>query len=240
MKNQYFGDVNDYRKYGLLRQCAAAGLETTVAWMLTPDDGSSDGRRLGYLAQPETWERYDPRLFASLKALLSAPIERSVGLVENDWVLPGARFYAELVPQGVAARRRWLEGLLHRAQGSDLVFLDPDIGLEVPSSPMGTRRAGRYVYWAEVTALFRAGFSLLIYQHFPRRKRPEFIREVVSRVAEKSGAPAVRAFETANVLFLLAAQGRHGGAVDELARAVSARWKGQITTDEMAGLRDAG
>lgn len=39
MKNQYFGDINDYRKYGLIRLLTGAGkLKTTVCWMLTPDD----------------------------------------------------------------------------------------------------------------------------------------------------------------------------------------------------------
>ena len=43
MKNQYFGDVNDYRKYGLLRALQGEGsLSTLVAWMLTPDDGSNE------------------------------------------------------------------------------------------------------------------------------------------------------------------------------------------------------
>jgi hypothetical protein len=48
MKNQYFGDVNDYRKYGLLRSLTAGGrITTTVCWMLTPDDGRPDGRLTG-------------------------------------------------------------------------------------------------------------------------------------------------------------------------------------------------
>jgi len=37
MKNQYFGDINDYRKYGLLRCFAEAGLNIGVCWMLTPE-----------------------------------------------------------------------------------------------------------------------------------------------------------------------------------------------------------
>ena len=49
MKNQYVGDVNDYRKYGLLRCLVSSGeLRTLVAWMLTPDDDSSDGKLRGY------------------------------------------------------------------------------------------------------------------------------------------------------------------------------------------------
>ena len=44
MKNQYFGDVNDYRKYGLLRVFAnQAAFNIGVCWMLTPDDERRDG-----------------------------------------------------------------------------------------------------------------------------------------------------------------------------------------------------
>jgi hypothetical protein len=40
VRNQYFGDINDYRKYGLIRALTNHGeLRTTVCWMLTPDDG---------------------------------------------------------------------------------------------------------------------------------------------------------------------------------------------------------
>jgi hypothetical protein len=45
MKHQYFGDINDYRKYGLLRALQSSSLGgLLVAWMLTPDDGGPDGR----------------------------------------------------------------------------------------------------------------------------------------------------------------------------------------------------
>jgi hypothetical protein len=48
MKNQYFGDINDYRKYGLLRAFAEAHLSVGVCWLLTADDAGGDGelRRL--------------------------------------------------------------------------------------------------------------------------------------------------------------------------------------------------
>jgi hypothetical protein len=39
MKEQYVGDVNDYRKYALLRHFAIeCGLRVGVCWMLTPPD----------------------------------------------------------------------------------------------------------------------------------------------------------------------------------------------------------
>ncbi|MDO8501594.1 MAG: hypothetical protein Q7S20_07100 [Gemmatimonadaceae bacterium] len=50
MKHQYFGDVNDYRKYGLLRILQqASGLRLGVCWMLTPDDTRTDGKFVAYL-----------------------------------------------------------------------------------------------------------------------------------------------------------------------------------------------
>ena len=43
MKNQYFGDIGDYGKYGLLRWLAGQGLSIAVNWYLTPDNASNDG-----------------------------------------------------------------------------------------------------------------------------------------------------------------------------------------------------
>ena len=69
MKHQYFGDINDYRKYGLIRAIHSAGeLRTLVAWMLTRDDGRTDGQTIGYLNQPDRWESFDPDLFNALRA----------------------------------------------------------------------------------------------------------------------------------------------------------------------------
>jgi hypothetical protein len=50
VKNQYFGDINDYRKYALLRALTnCGGIRTTICWMLTPDDGRGDGGFMDYL-----------------------------------------------------------------------------------------------------------------------------------------------------------------------------------------------
>jgi hypothetical protein len=72
MKNQYFGDINDYRKYGLLRALQSTGDGSLlVAWMLTPDDGGRDERFRAYLDDPDTWAKYDPDLFVGLTGLLT-------------------------------------------------------------------------------------------------------------------------------------------------------------------------
>ena len=57
MKNQYFGDVNDYKKYGLLRYLGRSGRSNlAVCWSLTEDDSRSDGSRVRYLNDPEGGE----------------------------------------------------------------------------------------------------------------------------------------------------------------------------------------
>jgi hypothetical protein len=63
MKDQYFGDINDYRKYGLLRAIIrTTGFRIMVAWMLTPDDQSTDGKFVSYLEHPDKWAHHDPVL----------------------------------------------------------------------------------------------------------------------------------------------------------------------------------
>jgi hypothetical protein len=67
MKNQCFGDISDYRKYGLLRILSAGGeISSGVCWMLTPSDGRTDGQFLRYLDQRARWRGFDPELFDHL------------------------------------------------------------------------------------------------------------------------------------------------------------------------------
>jgi hypothetical protein len=64
MKNQYFGDVNDFRKYGLLRRLVLPNhLKLGVCWMLTPSDGRTDGKFLSYLQHPQRFQQCDPDLY---------------------------------------------------------------------------------------------------------------------------------------------------------------------------------
>ena len=72
MKNQYFGDVNDYRKYGLLRGLVEERQKLGVCWMLTPSDGTSDGQKIRYLKEPERFRHLDPTLFDRLEGLVGS------------------------------------------------------------------------------------------------------------------------------------------------------------------------
>lgn len=236
MKDQYFGDINDYRKFGLLRALQSSWqARLLVAWMLTPDDGGRDGGKRSYLGDPKRWAHHDPDLFAGMVQLLgSESSRRSVSLMERSGLLPRTRYHTALVPEGRMERAGWAQDLLRMASGVDLVFLDPDNGIEVPSKPVGRKGSSKYVTWQEIQALWEADCSLLIYQHFRREERKRFALELVSELSRRTGARFTEALRTPHVLFLLAAQDRHTGRLEEVMRMLSERWKGQIESMRLA------
>lgn len=229
MKNQYFADINDYRKYGLLRAISrVAEFRSLVAWMLTPDDGSTDGKFTEYLSAPEKWEKFDPELYAHLRQILSAPGDRKVDQIQGTGLLDNTKYYSEFVPDNAVARDTWFAKLLKQSQDRDLVFLDPDNGLEIKSRPYGSRNSSKFLFWREVQALWQSGASLLIYQHFIRESRVQFVQRMLEALNNTAGGSYVEAFSTSNVVFLLALQAKHHHLHETVVESVQAKWAGQI------------
>lgn len=229
MKNQYFGDINDYRKYGLIRSIIqSANLRPLIAWMLTPDDGSLDGKFVSYLEHPDKWSHHDPVLFQELKELLDAHPERQVSLIHRTKLLSDASFFDSITPDRAAERSEWFSSLVESARGHDFVFLDPDNGLEVKSKPYGRQNSSKFLYWREVEALWAHGKSLLIYQHYIRESRVEFTHRMLESLRVATPGSLVEAFSTPHVVFLMALQPPHQGFHKTIVDSVSARWKGQI------------
>jgi hypothetical protein len=229
MKNQYFGDVNDYRKYGLLRHLGRSGFaRLVVAWMLTPDDGGPDGSFRAYLDDATQFSSLDPQLHRSLASLLKNGVQPAVRLLEGSGVLPSASFYSVMVPDRWDERIAWRCGLLDAARNADLVFVDPDNGIEVKSKPVGRKGSSKYVAWDELIGLWDAACSTLTYQHFRREERTAFARRLADEFMERTGAAHVEAFRTPHVLFLLAAQERHTQLFRRACSETGPTWSGHI------------
>jgi len=227
MKNQYFGDVNDYRKFGLLRGLERhAGLRVGVWWMLTPDDGRSDGNFTQYLAQPGRWRHFDPQLFDALAA--AVPSGRSVRVFPSLELLRSARFVDEIVPDSAAAREACFSAARALLGGSDLVFVDPDNGLEIASCRVGRKGSSKYVRREELRTLFQDGPSLLVYQHFRREERSAFISRHAAELMAITGAQTALCFRTSNVAFFLLPQAAHQPSLRAAAHSVVADWAGQF------------
>ena len=229
MKDQYFGDINDYRKYGLLRAIINAGdFRLMVAWMLTPDDGSKDGKRTSYLDCPTKLGHHDPELFHTIKKLLANDQKRQVKLIENSDLLQKVNYFSDTLKNSAPERSSWFDTLIQKSRESNFVFLDPDNGLEVKSREYGRKNSSKYLYWHEVQTLWTTGKSLLIYQHFPFEKRHAFIPRILVELQRMTPGSLVDAFSTPHVVFLMALQPTHHETREAIVRTVQQNWKGQI------------
>src|SRR5690348_13581586 len=91
MKEQYVGDINDYRKYALLRHFAVEGdLRIGVCWMLTPPD---NGNLRSYLNQPATWRDYDSDVFDHLQRVQADEAPSRLAAIEGGGIIPSALFF---------------------------------------------------------------------------------------------------------------------------------------------------
>jgi hypothetical protein len=209
MKNQYFGDVNDYKKYGLLRILSRNGaMRITVCWMLTESDDRNDGKKTGYLKNPVVWRRFDPELFDSLSGVIRNK-KREVKRAEDMGIIPGACYFQRLLFDDPASRTAYFHKLYSFAKESDLIFFDPDNGLEVKSVKKGKRDSSKYIYWDELCRTYELGYSMLVYQHFPRTERKAFINKIKKEIGDRLKITDMVFFQTTFVLFILILQKKH-------------------------------
>ncbi len=187
MQDRYTGDVGDFGKYGLLRCLRgpdAEALRLGVVWYRTDAgivdaDPANDGKHVSYLRsqRERSFRPCDPPLYEGLREIVNRG-DRRVGAVARSGLLgPDTVFHDDYVPgppddtfgeARVVPRRRWAADALRAIRGCDLVFLDPDNGLEAPSAPITTRRAPKYAYLEEVEALVGRSQSVVIYHHLGR------------------------------------------------------------------------
>lgn len=208
MKHQYFGDENDFRKYGLLRiLLTKTRLKLLVVWMLTKNDKGSDGKFRNYLKKSKGWIDFDKELYEKLQSFPQARDERSVKHIQKTSLLPNATYFSTFVPDEKIKRLKWRDDLLKNAKGKDLVFFDPDNGIETSKGTL----TEKHLAWEEVKMIWNVGCSILIYQHFPRKTRSTYVKKLVSDLKALIGAPSlfVQDFLTSRVLFLLVSQKKH-------------------------------
>lgn len=196
--------------------------------MLTPSDGRSDGRKTQYLFKPETWRPHDAMLFDLLQEVVVKQRDRHLRHIEGSKALDGARFFGEVAPDSCAERARWFGRMRQVLSRADLIFFDPDNGLEIPSKPLGRKGSSKYVYWAELGDLWRDGKSLLVFQHYPRESREKYVARRVEECRSKLPPAKVHALSSANVLFLLIAQPGHHAPLRDAVRRIEARWGQRI------------
>lgn len=171
MQNRYTGDIGDFGKLGLLRVLQEAGFFVGVNWYLTPDeDHNQDGKYTDY----EALKMCDETLWLELKQITDSK-QRFVSALQKDSILK-ATFYAEPLDfkgkkkdERRRIRENWHQNALKTLSGTDLVFVDPDNGLLVPSAE-DKPKENKYVLPRELDEYYKHGSSVIYYQHKARRQ----------------------------------------------------------------------
>lgn len=168
MQDKYVGDVGDFGKYGLLRRLCAENLSPAlclgVVWYRVPSERGNDGKFTKYLEPTSRnrrrFEQCDPGLWTALRRIVCEKKTRTIEAIEASEILPtGTRFFSGQRDASIEAVR-----------DCDIVFLDPDNGLETPSVPANHRSASKYVFLAHVQRFIEQEASLVIYHHLPQHR----------------------------------------------------------------------
>ena len=224
MKNQYFGDINDYRKYGLLRMLSKR-FTIGVGWMLTPNDAGTDGKFVDYLDKAFLWRQYSPALFDILQSHVLGG-RRDVKIAEEEDLIREALYFTRPLTDNLVERQVYMDDMMAHFEHCDLIFLDPDNGLEVASVPKGRKDSCKYVYWDEIKTIYDMGKSILVYQHFQRVDRGEFIAKVTANLNAQLGTSEITAFRTGNVVFFFIPQ--KGVTIESLCEQLAQQWTMQF------------
>ena len=174
MQNRYAGDIGDFGKLGLLRAIAETGLRIGVNWYLVPDEKhNGNGRFTGYL-RDEAFCNCDPPLWDALRHIIDGN-NRTVHALESASILD-AVYYSKSLDYACLAkaerqirRKQWHSEAIEQLGECDVIFVDPDNGLLVPSAA-GTPSDVKYAFPDELMEYYRHGKTVIYYQHKARKK----------------------------------------------------------------------
>lgn len=197
MRHNFVNDIGDYAEYAFLRALCSEGtlkMRLGVIWYLTVHpELNGDGRRRAHTSR-EGWDGLDPELLVkmrSIEARLRSQSDLHLSLIERSEILPDdTLFFSEPLPDvtGLPLERRreraaWFTRAQETVTSCELIFLDPDNGLEVQSVSSSSRLAGKYATVAEIASLLSTGAGVVFYQHCDRspwRVQRSRIRDQIS------------------------------------------------------------
>ena len=197
--------------------------------MLTAPDKRPDGNFRDYLnnRNRDKCRPFDPPLYDVLYNIIHVIKQRHVAHIEQSGVLPNTYFHSTVIQDAHSERVFYFNSMTNALSRMDLIFFDPDNGLEVKSKPKGRGDSCKYLYKDELFQTYAGGHSVLLYQHFCRENRDMFIKRMASSISEQTG-PFVYSFRTSNVVFFLAAQRDKLDHFATQAQIVSSSRAGQI------------
>jgi len=242
VQDGYAGDIGDYFKLGLLR-AISPGYKLGVGWYRTTIVGQNgDGRHTEYLHESEQdkWSKFDPDLYFGLKKLVHDEHGRSIRALEHGAFLSDVTYHDAVV--GTREHRRiWFEGLKATFNDRDLVFVDPDNGVEPGLLNSGRPASPKSITYEEVWHLGFPGRPMVNYHHQSRFKgghpaEIDFIGAQLRARREGVCVAAIRARPRSPRVFFLVGFDQQLWA---RAQAFAAHWQPHATFHVIAGPPDS-
>ncbi len=203
MKNQYFGDVNDFLKYDLVLTLVEK-LDNTKAFtfipMLTPNDDSGDGGLIKYDGgRRRDLERFLKRCIRDMyRNILNLRFFMASQDIEYRPYRDAEYFRHE-------DREEYFDSIDPEMLKGSVVLIDPDNGLEVKS--MRKRNGHKYLRYGELRRIYDGiddDSLVLVYQHIPRVKREKYFSAIAKRIRDATGAYPLCLSDNRIVFFILA------------------------------------
>ena len=237
MQNRYSGDVGDFSKLGLLRHLAKTGLSIGLNWYLTPNEKhNDDGRFTNYLKDTskniKVFRQCDPELWDRLKAIVDQE-QRSVSSLEHPDLIPAVYwsepldFAGKTKQERDVIRAKWHEGAYQKLSDLDIVCVDPDNGLIVPSAD-GKPKSNKYVLPKELECYYQNGSSVIYYQHKARKSDDFYLdqhKKLLDSESFRSATGLCMKFQKMSLrYYFFIIQPRHRQIIDACIDKMIAQW----------------
>ncbi len=210
MNGRNFGDTRDLFKFDLVRHIMKSLPEVagfTFVPMLTGTEAKAHRKRA---AQKDLEDAYRSGKAGSQNRELREHLAR-LQEIDNDLeYINGVSTYFEneTILIDIPGKQRftnhdrdtYFRSVFHKFPANSLIFIDPDTGLRTDSPD------SKHLLYSEIKMVCNRmdpGSLLMIYQHFPRGKREDFIRNISGELEKWTSMTPAVITDTEVVFFIL-------------------------------------
>jgi len=207
VKDQYFGDRNDYFKYDLsifLAEQLSGIKRFTFIPMLTANDGGDDGGLVDYRQGAGR-----PDLYKFLKDRLKKK-QRKVSHLQEYF--DSSHFQFKYCPYGDTldkeftndGREDYFKSVKKAHLRNAMILLDSDNGIK-PKSPQ-RRDLNKYITLEEVESVYKRmdeASIMVLYQHLPRVHRKAFLYSTATKLKDLLRCPLPYSVSDGMIAFIL-------------------------------------
>jgi len=223
MQLQYIGGIGDFGKLALLRHLMKDRRRLAVFFYLTGENEQATDRErhFDYLKHPDDFRHFAPEVFdwlAEFDGRRGGAVDPLTELQASK-LFGNAAFLRKMVPKRASFRRLWVNELVALVRGANLVFLDPDYGIE------GKRLTNKHVALAEIAAL-RSPHRALIISHRQSGRKSE-VKFLADRMRSLGCDPVeiIRLSLVTSRFYIIV---DHDSAMTELISTFARKWGNRI------------